>query len=57
MAQELAWLAETSLDESETALPNLKQLNRGVLRSIVDAFIVALQRCLNQPVPQPYNYP
>ena len=44
-AQEMAWLAETSLDESETSLPSLKQLNRGVIRSVADAFVVALQRC------------
>ena len=41
----MAWLAETSLDESETSLPSLRQLNRGVIRSVADAFVVALQRC------------
>ena len=42
--QELAWLAEVSVDEAETQLPSLKQLNSGVLRSVADAFLVSLQR-------------
>jgi len=51
-AQEMAWLAETSLDESETSLPSLTQLNRGVIRSVTDAFVVALQRCVHNPNPK-----
>ena len=53
----MAWLAETSLDESEASLPSLKQLNRGVIRSVADAFVVALQRCVPNPVPNPNPHP